>query len=421
MAQPDIHEQLSDLNGVLEVARQLGATTDLHAMLTHVEQAARSVMDCERASVFLYDADKDELWGYVATGVEGLRIPASRGISGEAVRSRRPINVPDAYADPRFNQDVDVRTGFRTRNLLTLPLMGVNDQVVGVLQMLNSRRGGFDAWDEQLAVTLAAQAGAAIQRQILLEQYAAKQKLENDLAIARSIQQQLLPSAPPRVEGFDIAGWNRPADQTGGDAFDFMPLPDGRLAITIADATGHGIGPALVIAECRALLRAVAWYSSDPDHIMARVNNILVDDLPRDRFVTCFFGLLDPVKRTLRYASAGHGPLLFFRASGNEIVELSATGIPLGVIANSPYTPAEPVRFDAGDMMVLVTDGFFEWLGLNREQFGMSRLVETISQHAALTADEIIQSLYRSVVQYGEGTTQQDDLTAVIIKATFGQ
>jgi phosphoserine phosphatase RsbU/P len=418
MSLPDIREQLSDLKGVLSVARELGATTDLRAVLSHIERAARSVMDCERASVFLYYAGTDELCTYVATGVEGLRIPASRGICGEALRTRRPINVPDAYADPRFNPQVDVQTGYRTRNLLTLPLMGVDDRVVGVLQMLNSLRGGFGEWDEQLAVTLAAQAGAAIQREMLLEQYAAKQKLENDLAIARSIQQQLLPEGPPEVDGFDIAGWNKPADQTGGDIYDFMHLEDGRLAVIIADATGHGIGPALVIAECRALLRATTCFTDDTNRIMTLVNKLLFEDLAADRFVTCFFGLLDPRNRTLRYCSAGHGPLLFFRSSNEEIVEYSATGMPLGIVGEMDFASVEPIIFQPGDMMVLVTDGFFEWLGLNSEQFGMDRLIETINRNKSRPSVELIEALYQSVLEYGVGTSQQDDLTAVVLKAT---
>jgi len=418
MSLPDTREQLSDLQGVLQVARRLGVTMDLREMLTHVEQAALSVMDCERASVFIYDEKTDELVGYVATGAEGLRISAKRGIVGEAVRSRQTINVPDAYADQRFNPQVDVQTGFRTRNMLTLPLIGLNEKVVGALQVLNSRRGSFGEWDEQLAGTLAAQAGAAIQRQLLLDQLVAKQKLEQDLAIARSIQQQLLPTDPPRVQGFDIAGWNKPADETGGDAFDFMPLGDGRLAVTVADATGHGIGPALVIAECRALLRATVGFSRDSNQIMRWVNDLLVKDLPAGRFVTCFFGLLDPLTAEMHYASAGHGPLLFFRGGRNEVAELSATGIPLGVMEDMDYTSGGPLSFERGDMLVVVTDGFFEWIDTHRRQYGLERLIERIRTHRDLPAGEIIQDIYQDVMRFGNGTVQQDDLTAIVIKRT---
>ncbi len=419
MSLPDTEEQLADMKGVLEVARQLGATVDLRTMLTHIQQASRKVMECERASVFLYDAKTDELYSYVATGVEEIRFSARRGIAGAAVQGRQPINVPDAYADDRFNREVDQQTGFRTRNILSLPLVGLDDAVVGVLQMLNKARGSFSTWDEQLAATLAAQAGAAIQRQMLLEQYAEKQKLERDLDIARRIQQELLPDASPTLKGFDIAGWNKPADQTGGDAFDFMPLDGGRLAITIADATGHGIGPALVIAECRALLRATALSSNDPAEVIVRVNDLLVEDLPADRFVTCFFGLLDPTEATLRFSSGGHGPLLLFRAADEQIAELHATGLPLGIMPDMTCEPADPIVFRPGDMMVLVTDGFFEWMGPDgEEQFGVGRIVDLIRRNKTQPAATLIETLYQEVVRFGAGTAQADDLTAVIIKKT---
>lgn len=416
MCMPGIDEQLSDLKGVLAVARELGATMDLHLMLSQIERAARDVMECERASVFLYDANADELYSYVATDSDEIRFSARLGLAGATVQERQVVNVPDAYQDPRFNKDVDRQTGFRTRSVLSVPLLGLDDKVVGVLQVLNKADGQFKLWDEQLAATLAAQAGAAIQRQVLLDQYAMKRKLEHDLDIARSIQQELLPSEPPKVDGFDIAGWNKPADQTGGDAFDFMRLPDGRLAITIADATGHGIGPALVIAECRALLRATALSTDDPRAIISRVNDLLCEDLPADRFVTCFFGLLHAERSELAYASGGHGPLFHYVAREDHVHQLTATGVPLGLMPGAGYDDVAPIRFEPGDMMLLVTDGFFEWVGPDNDQFGMDRLEQVIRTHRERPATDIIQELYRQVIGFGQGSEQADDLTAVVIK-----
>jgi phosphoserine phosphatase len=413
---PDVNEQLSDLQGVLVVARQLGATVDLHTMLSHIEAAALNVMESERASVFLYAPESDELYSYVATGVEEIRFSAKQGLAGAAVQERRTINVPDAYADERFNPEVDKKTGFRTRNVLSLPLLGLDETVVGVLQVLNKQGSSFTAWDEQLAATLAAQAGAAVQRQMLLDQYAEKQKLEHDLDIARHIQQELLPDHPPEVSGFDIAGWNKPADRTGGDAFDYMAVDGGRQAITIADATGHGIGPALVIAECRALLRAMALANREPNRIMQCVNDLLVQDLPADRFVTCFFGFLDPESATMTYSSAGHGPLLHFSRAKERVTELNATGVPLGIMPNMTFDTAEPICFQTGDMMVLVTDGFFEWLSPDEEQFGTDRIKDIIIANKDLPAADLIGTIYRQVVAFARGAPQADDLTAVIIK-----
>ncbi len=245
-------KQIADLHAVLDVSRELGATGELTPLLTKVELAARRVLHCERATVFLLDRAKNELYSRMATGVDGIRFSADRGIAGEVVRTREVITVDDAYKDSRFNPEIDRQTGFKTRNMITFPLFGYDDAVVGVLQVLNKTTGPFDQWDKELVRTFGAQVGVAVQRQLLLDHYAEKQKIERDLNIARDIQQGLLPQEQAKADGFDIAGWNKPADQTGGDCYDYLQLPDGALAVTIADATGHGIGPALMIAECRA-------------------------------------------------------------------------------------------------------------------------------------------------------------------------
>ncbi|GMU34727.1 MAG: hypothetical protein AMXMBFR20_25990 [Planctomycetia bacterium] len=405
-----------DLQAVLGVSRDLAAISELTPLLRNVERAALAVLECERATVFLYDPEREELFSRMATGVDEIRFSADRGIAGEVVRTGEVINVPDAYADPRFNPEIDRKTGFRTRNMITFPLLGFDNKIVGVLQVLNKSKGSFDPWDDELVRTFGAQVGVALQRQLLLEHYAEKQRIERDLSIARDIQQGLIPDKAAEVPGFDIAGWNKPADETGGDCYDYMALSDGSLALTIADATGHGIGPALVIAECRALFRATISLSNDLSMVVSRINNLLSEDLPDDRFVTAFFGLLSPQTNTLSFLSAGHGPLIQYFSDKDEFVELSANAMPLGIIADVPFD--DPVRFhmQPGDMMVLVTDGFFEWQNEQREQFGTERMYKILRAMKDRPCSEMIESLYREVRAFAPGTPQADDLTAIIIK-----
>lgn len=416
MVESTAEKHVADLQAVLGVSRDLAAISELTPLLRNVERAALSVLECERATVFLYDPDREELFSRMATGVDEIRFSADRGIAGEVVRTGEVINVPDAYADPRFNPEIDRKTGFRTRNMITFPLLGFDNKIVGVLQVLNKSKGSFDPWDDELVRTFGAQVGVALQRQLLLEHYAEKQRIERDLSIARDIQQGLIPDKAAEVPGFDIAGWNKPADETGGDCYDYMALSDGSLALTIADATGHGIGPALVIAECRALFRATISLSNDLSMVVSRINNLLSEDLPDDRFVTAFFGLLSPQTNTLSFLSAGHGPLIQYISEKDEFVELSANAMPLGILADVPFD--DPVRFhmQPGDMMVLVTDGFFEWQNEEREQFGTERMYSILRAMKDRPCSEMIDSLYREVKAFAPGTPQADDLTAIIIK-----
>jgi phosphoserine phosphatase len=413
--------RIADLERLLTVARRLGATVDLDEMLQAIASAATDLLDCERATVYLYDAATDELRSRLATGmadspVSELRFPAGLGIAGQVARTGMLVNLPDAYADPRFNPDFDKSSGFRTRSMLTVRLADHDDGTVGVLQLLNKRSRPFDTRDEEIAGFLGSQAGVAMQRQTLLDHFAVKQKIQRDLNIARSIQQGLLPREQPLAAGFDIAGWNKPADETGGDFFDFFSLDDDHLSVTLADATGHGIGPALVMAEARALLRAVLLRSTSLSRAVTDVHDLLCLDMPEGRFVTAFCGILNVSTATLEFLSAGQGPILRFHAASGLIEDLPAQGLPLAFVPGVIYDQPTTVMLAAGDLLVLLTDGFYEWERADGEGFGSDRVCELIRTHADRSATDLIAILYEEVRRFADGSRQLDDLTAVIVK-----
>jgi len=241
-------------------------------------------------------------------------------------------------------------------------------------------------------------------------------QVNHDLDIARSIQQDLLPAESPKLEDFDIAGWNEPANQTGGDYFDWQSLPDGRLAISLGDATGHGIGPALVSALCRAYARASLVVDNKHHQVLERLNKLLADDLSANRFVTFAILFLDPQKAEVEVLSAGHGPILCYRHATREMENLEAQGIPLGMIAGVSYENALVRWLAPNDMIVLVTDGFYEWENRNGEEFGLQRLESAIRQSHDCSAEEVISKLRFAVEDFCGGTEQKDDLTAVVLK-----
>jgi len=239
----------SNLAFLLDVAKKVGATLDLDSLIQQIQEAAPPTLKCERVTLFLFDPTTDELWSRFATGTDEIRFPASEGIAGETLRSGLMINVPKPYEDPRFNRSIDDETGFETRSILSVPMFGYDGSPVGVLQVLNKNGGAFTEWDEDLAETFCSLTGVAVQRQLLLDEFEEKQKMMRDLAVARDIQQSFLPDSAPSVDGYDIAGWNRPADETGGDCYDYIDFPGDRTGFLLADATGHGIGPALMASQ----------------------------------------------------------------------------------------------------------------------------------------------------------------------------
>jgi len=241
-------------------------------------------------------------------------------------------------------------------------------------------------------------------------------QVNHDLDIARSIQQGLLPAKPPSLENFDLAGWNQPANQTGGDYFDWQSLPDGRLAISLGDATGHGVGPALISALCRAYARASLIVDDEHHRVLERLNHLLADDLSANRFVTFALILLNPTTGEVEILSAGHGPILCYQHATHELHNVEAQGIPLGMIAGVGYEQAPVRQLAPNDMIVVVTDGFYEWENPNGEEFGLQRLKSVIRQSDDCSAEQVIERLRSSVENFCKGTEQKDDLTAIVLK-----
>ena len=239
--------------------------------------------------------------------------------------------------------------------------------------------------------------------------------LEHELDMARSIQLGLLPTEAPQMPGFDIAGMARPATKAGGDYYDWQPLPDGRLVVAIADVTGHGVAPALVMAVCRAYARATAPTSASASDFLERMNGLIVDDIKGQRFITMAVALVHP-RGEIELLSAGHGPTFLYRQATGQVEQFGGNGLPLGIIDDEQFNPTEYLRLDPGDMLVLLTDGFMEQPSAKGEQFGAQRLADVIAQHASRRAKEVIAAIDHAVTEFADGRAQVDDVTAVVLR-----
>ena len=402
---------------ILDVTRELGAPSDLHEMLGKVIDAARAVLNADRGSVFLYDADANELFSTVATGADEIRFPADRGIAGECAQSRQVVNVPDCYADQRFNPEVDRKTGYRTRCLLTVPLVGFDDALVGVMQIINKNDGVFEQADEQMATALAAQCAVALQRARLIDEFLVKQKLERDLALAREIQSNVLPDELPQPAGYELAGWNTPADETGGDIYDGVALDEHRVGILLADATGHGIGPALSVTQFRAMFRMGVRLNAGLDNAFVQINEQLTEDLPGNRFVTAFVGMLDVREHVVNYHAGGQGPLLHFHAADETCTWLEASTLPMGIMENIDVSPPpDPIELAPGDILALISDGIYEYQNAEGKQFDNDRVGEVFRKGPCQPMADLIVSLRSAVSHFAGDAPQMDDMTVVLVK-----
>lgn len=403
------------LQQILDVTRKLAAPYDLDTMLSEVVDAARSILHADRGTVFLYDADSDELVVRVGTGLDSIRMPAYKGIVGESAQTRKLINVPDCYADERFNRDIDKQTGYRSRCMLTIPLIGYEDSLVGVLQILNKTEGVFDEQDEFIASALAAQAAVVLHRVKVTESMIATEKLDREITVARDVQLGTLPKQMPEVPGYNVGGVFSPTDQTGGDLYDFVPLSSHQLFLLMGDATGHGIGPALSATQVRAMLRVALRLGANLDDAFVHINDQLVQDLPDDRFVTGFFGLLDAEKHTVQFHSGGQGPIMHFHAASGDYDWHPASTFPLGYMDQTQLAEATEIVMQPGDILGLISDGIYEYENASGEQFGQERLAEVVDAHGPGDMEGLVQKIMLATRSHGGPVPQADDITIVLV------
>ena len=405
----------ADLHRILKVTQALASPFDLTTMLAEVVNAAKQVLGAERGSVWLYDDATDELVLKVATGLDSIRLPAGKGLVGLCARTKEIVNVPDCYADPRFDPEVDKATGYHTRCLLTLPLVDHKGALVGVLQVLNKAEGSFDADDEALALALAAQCAVALQRVRMTEAVIEGERLRQELEMARTVQLSTLPSTMPSVPGYDVFGTFEPAELTGGDTFDLAALQQG-LLVVLADATGHGIAPALSVTQMQAMVRMAFRMGADLETAFVQVNNGLAETLADDRFITAFIGLLDSACHTLRFHSGGQAPILHFQAASGTCAHYDPTSFPLAAMPLESMGPAVVVEIQPGDILALLSDGIYEYRDAADEQFGEARVEAILREHHDQPMAALSALLFDAVRAFARGAPQEDDMTVVLVK-----
>jgi sigma-B regulation protein RsbU (phosphoserine phosphatase) len=254
------------------------------------------------------------------------------------------------------------------------------------------------------------------QRRSVKEQRVRRRISQADLRLARQIQQNLFPPSPC-LPGFDAAGASFPADATGGDYYDFIPLPDGRLGVAVGDVSGHGFGAALLMAATRAYLRGLARAHAAPSEVLAAANRSLTEDTGSDHFVTLSLVALEPRVGRLAYASAGHPYGYVLGTDGKVKARLPSTGIPLGIMAEAAFPPGPELTLEPGELALFLTDGVTEAQSPDGTTFGVRRALDIVRVCRREAASHIVCNLYHAVRAFCRNRPQVDDITAVVLKA----
>src|SRR5215210_7349929 len=303
---------------------------------------------------------------------------------------------------------------------LVVPLVS-QGELIGLLNLgprLSQQE--YSADDRKLLSDLSTQTAPAVRVAQLVRQQKReaqeRERIEQELRIARLIQQTLLPKSLPQLPGYDVAAYYQPAREVGGDFYDFFELEDGRLGLVVGDVTDKGVPAALVMATTRTMLRAAAQRLDTPGEVLKRVNDVLVQEIPPNMFVTCLYAILDQESGRLVFANAGHDLPYRRRAGGKEGAdELRATGMPLGLLPEMGYEEKEIV-LEKGESVLLYSDGLVEAHDPRREMFGFPRLQGLVGTHRSGGSALISFLLSELACFTGEGWEQEDDITLVTLE-----
>lgn len=404
------------LERIIEASKLINSALDLDELLKIILETALKIVDGDGGTVYLVDEKRQELWSKVleASKPVHIRLPIGKGIAGFVAATGDTLNIPDAYLDARFNPEVDKKTGYHTKTILCMPMRNKDGKIVGIFQLLNKRDGTFTAEDENAINALSAHAAIAIEKARLYEEERNKLALEKELNAAHAVQVGLLPKELPILEGYEFAARSIPAKTVAGDLYDFIPLEDGSLAISLGDVSGKGMPASLLMANVQATVRAYSRVNTTANNCVKHANNLLFKSTASDKFATLFYGIIDAGKNTLRYTNAGHEEPFFLRKA-HDTVRLTAGGVPLGIVDHFPYEE-ETVHFKEGDVLIIYSDGVQDATNSKDERFGQEQ-IETLARNSlGLSAGKILEEILNGVNIHVADTPQFDDMTLLVVK-----
>lgn len=402
-----------ELETLLEVERSLSSTLNLNELLELILDSLRKVVKYDAVAIFLIDQKKQEIEHIKARGFDpalepDLQLKIGEGLAGWAAKTQKSLIVPYVEKDSRY-----IEARVETRSGMVVPILSQN-KMIGVFSLESNQPNAYTQDDLDILEAFASLAAISLERARQHEEVLEKRKLEEELSIARRIQQSFLPRGNPQFQGIDISGINIPSEKVGGDYYDFIPIIENQLGIAIGDVSGKGIPAALIMASFRASLIAEIRNNYAIRSIMFKVNNLLFESTDPDIYVTAVYGVLDTKNRIFTFTNAGHnGPIL--RRANGQMEYLTEGGVILGMFENSKYEE-RPLVISPGDIMVFYTDGVTEAKNEMEEEFGTKRLKQVISDSHRQSAVRIQENIYKSVKDFTGGLEQEDDLTMIVIK-----
>jgi sigma-B regulation protein RsbU (phosphoserine phosphatase) len=416
-----LNQKIARLSSLIEVNALISSSLDLDRILENVMTISKQVMNADASSLMLVDEKTDELVYEVALGTVGeklkkeFRLKRGQGIAGTVAEEGTPLLLEDAYTHPKFHRAHDDATGYRTKSMITVPLK-VGERVTGVAQVINRLDGKpFDKDDLELFLALSGLAAIAIENAKMHQSLMEKQRLVKDMEFARTVQESFLPQRAPDVPGYRFSAHYTPAQEVGGDFYDFIRLGGDRTGIVIGDVSGKGVPAALFMAKLGSDMRTLAFTEADPGVALAKLNDLLADRSRRGMFATLLYLALDARTGAITICNAGHLPPVIKKADGSVVRLAAAGGAPLGIMPGLQFA-RETAALGPGDTVVLYTDGIIEAMNAREELYGFDRF-EALLRGGPPEPEQLTNAVIADVNRFTGLSPQHDDMTLVCFGA----
>ncbi|MFG0319358.1 MAG: SpoIIE family protein phosphatase [Planctomycetota bacterium JB042] len=406
---------------LLDTIAELISTVDHKEVLTSIVDNAIGVVKAERGILFLFeDGDPEQPRIQVARDHRGVDLRSPIQYSTTVVRDVCRTGESKTWkVSSSQSEAVDLSQSIVDMKLTSVmcTTLRVKERRLGVIYVdSRATQREFDRGDLRFFDALAGALAVAVENARLIREILATERVKEQVKIARTIQEGLLPNDPASIEGFDLAGWSLPAEEALGDYYDFIPLRDGRWIVAIGDVAGHGIGPALLMSSARSMLHSLTDGPFDLSDVLDRMNKRFEADTDGGIFMSLFVAVLDPREKSFVYANAGQNAPALLKREGGKAIELERTGVALGIDGGGGYEVKGPITFAPGEMLLLATDGILE-ARRGDDFFGKDRLQEAARKHGERPAKECIRAVHEAVLEYTGGEPPDDDLTLVVVRA----
>jgi len=396
-----VNYRVVELEALYDVGLAVAATLDLDRLSEEILLRAVSLLDARRGALYVLEDGRyrlDRTFGGEAGGWFDHDHPELRDflLGGDTAPA-------DLLPAARYLLGVPIQVESGARGLLA-----VGDK--------ESRRGvgPFLPGDRRTLGLFANQAAIALENARLHLQALEKERLEREMHLAAEIQRQILPKGAPQVEGYAMAGWNRPARQVGGDYYDLFLMRGDRLGVVVGDVSGKGIPAALMVSVLHSALHLLLDQTELGPPLLERLNRHILESSTPNKFITMLLADLDLASGTFHYINAGHNPGLLLRRDG-RVEELGASGVPLGLLAGILYQ-SRFATLEPGDLVCLYSDGITEAESPTDEEFGTDRLLDLMREHQDRPLQELLEAIPAAVTAFSQGSPQGDDQTLVLLR-----